>query len=98
MTRSDIEYLVSKATGVPCTVISPVLDVFIDALTDAIASGGAVKVNGLGVFEAVKKAPRVGRNVRTGEQVQIPAKVRVEFRSSAKLDKKMETCNGLEQG
>ena len=97
MTKSEITYVVSQCTGIPCTVASQVIDVFIDALTDAIASGGAVKVNGLGVFEAVKKAPRVGRNVRTGEQVQIPATVRVNFRPSAKLDKKMGTCNGLKQ-
>ena len=41
-----------------------------------------VKITGLGIFKLRKVNPRIGRNPKTGELVQIPAKLRMSFKAS----------------
>lgn len=50
------------------------VDAVFDVIQEQVAAGGEVGISGFGVFKAVEKAPRTGRNVRTGEAVAIPAK------------------------
>ena len=46
---------------------------------------GKVSISGLGVFRVKETNPRVGRNPKTGESVQVPAGKRVGFRAGRKL-------------
>ncbi len=46
---------------------------------------GKVSVSGLGVFRVKDTRPRMGRNPKTGESVQVPAGKRVGFRAGRKL-------------
>ena len=48
---------------------------------------GKVSISGLGVFKVKETKPRVGRNPKTGESVQVPAGKRVGFRAGRKLKK-----------
>ena len=48
---------------------------------------GKVSISGLGVFRVKETKPRVGRNPKTGESVQVPAGKRVGFRAGRKLKK-----------
>lgn len=62
----------------------------LDATTEAIKgyakNGQAVTVPGLGVFKPVDRAAKTGRNPKTGEAIQIPAKRVLTFRPSSKMD------------
>jgi len=52
-----------------------------------IKEDGKVSISGLGVFRMKETKPRVGRNPKTGESVQVPAGKRVGFRAGRKLKK-----------
>lgn len=50
-----------------------------------LKAGDDVNIPGLGRFKAVKKAARTGRNPRTGEAVEIPARLAVKYSQTSTL-------------
>jgi integration host factor subunit beta len=46
----------------------------LQCITDALRAGDKVELRGFGSFRLRRRKPRVGRNPKTGETVQIPAK------------------------
>ncbi|MCK0099141.1 integration host factor subunit beta [Qipengyuania sp. S6317L1] len=54
--------------------IEQVVDIFFDEITQRLAEGGRVELRGFGAFSTREREARVGRNPRTGEQVEVPAK------------------------
>ncbi|MFV0461853.1 MAG: HU family DNA-binding protein [Nostocoides sp.] len=47
------------------------LEAFLDLVIREVAAGGKVSLTGFGTFERTDRAPRTGRNPRTGEAVPI---------------------------
>ena len=54
--------------------VEQVVDVFFDEIAQRLAEGGRVELRGFGAFSTREREARVGRNPRTGEQVDVPAK------------------------
>ena len=52
-----------------------------DTITNTILDAGddSVKIAGFGTYKVAKRKARVGRNPRTGEQIQIAASQKVKF-------------------
>jgi len=44
----------------------------------------------LGTFSVVERAPRKGRNPKTGEEIEIPAKKVVKFKASKRLSERVK--------
>jgi DNA-binding protein HU-beta len=61
------------------------LSALIQAITEAVSRGEAVRLIGFGSFEVVRRAERAGRNPRTGELLKIEAKKVVKFRAGKRL-------------
>lgn len=78
MTRSQIEDTIAKKTGVPKKTVHEVL-----AQMSELAYSEAPNtftIPGIGKLVLVNREARTGRNPRTGETIQIPAKKVVKFR------------------
>lgn len=54
--------------------IEQVVDVFFDEIAQRLAEGGRVELRGFGAFSTREREARTGRNPRTGEAVEVPAK------------------------
>lgn len=54
--------------------IEQVVDIFFDEITNRLAEGGRVELRGFGTFSTRQRDGRTGRNPRTGEAVEVPAK------------------------
>ena len=67
------------------------VEAFFDILHEALVSGQDIKLTSFGNFNIRRKAPRPGRNPRTGEAIPIKARNVVTFHASHKL-------KGLVQG
>ena len=65
------------------------IDSLINLMTTRLLKGEYVRIDRFGSFEAVKRAPRMGANINTGEPLAIPAKTRVKFRTSGILKRKL---------
>ncbi len=54
--------------------VEQVVDVFFDEIAQRLSEGGRVELRGFGAFSTRERAARTGRNPRTGESVDVPAK------------------------
>ena len=48
-------------------------------ISAALKKGDAVSISGFGSFKVVNRKARMGRNPRTGKEIQIPASKAVKF-------------------
>ncbi len=71
--------------GVSKATIKWVLDWQGNIARNALASGGEVTLPGLGKLTVKAKAARTGRNPKTGEEIEIPAKTVPHFSASKAL-------------
>ncbi len=66
--------------GVSKTVAAAVLDTLADIAQQQLTKPGAeLTLPGIGKLKATSKAARTGRNPKTGEEMEIPAKTAVKF-------------------
>lgn len=54
--------------------VEQVVDIFFDEIGQRLAEGGRVELRGFGAFSTRERAARKGRNPRTGDAVEVPAK------------------------
>ena len=55
------------------------------AIAAALVNGDKIILPGFGTFKVVETAARVGRNPKTGEPVEIPAKRKIKFNPTQAL-------------
>lgn len=75
MIRSELLLkLTEQNPGLRPEEIEKVVDLFFNQITQRLAEGGRVELRGFGAFSTRDREPRKGRNPRTGEAVNVPAK------------------------
>lgn len=62
------------------------------AITKAMADGEEVKLVGFGTFSVAARKGRTGRNPKTGEAVEIPAKNIAKFKAGKDLQEAVNYC------
>ncbi|MEM8753068.1 MAG: integration host factor subunit beta [Pseudomonadota bacterium] len=60
-----------------------------DEITSALARGDRVELRGFGAFSVKHRDARIGRNPRTGESVEVPAKRAPFFKTGKDLRDRM---------
>lgn len=56
-----------------------------DEMSSALANGDRVELRGFGAFSVKERAPRIGRNPRSGEAVNVPRKFVPFFKAGKDL-------------
>lgn len=75
MTKSElIEALSLKQAHLMQKDVELAVKLVLDHISQALARQERVEIRGFGSFSLNARAPRVGRNPKTGEPVEIPAK------------------------
>ena len=88
MTKAGLVEAVQKAAGIETKVAAErIVEALFDTIVKTMSRGEEVAITGFGTFRVVKQAARQGRNPKTGEAVQIPAKRVVKFRVAKDLKK-----------
>lgn len=57
----------------------------IDTIKGSLSKGDDVAISGFGTFKVKQTKARTGRNPKTGETIQIPAKKKVSFKVAKDL-------------
>ncbi len=91
LTKAELAEMLFDHLGLNKRESKDMVEAFFDILHDALVKGDDVKLSGFGNFNIRRKAPRPGRNPRTGEAIPIKARNVVTFHASHKL-------KGLVQG
>jgi integration host factor subunit alpha len=85
LTKADLAELLFERLGLNKREAKDMVEAFFEIIHDTLVNGGDVKLSGFGNFSIRRKAPRPGRNPRTGEPIPIKARNVVTFHASHKL-------------
>ena len=79
MNKSELVAKISEGADITKASAGRALDSLIASVTAELASGSDVALVGFGTYKVAKRKARIGRNPRTGEQIQIAASQKVKF-------------------
>jgi len=65
--------------------IERIVTTIFDEIAAALADGDRVELRGFGAFSVKERASRLGRNPRTGDSVDVPAKFIPYFKTGKQL-------------
>lgn len=82
MTKSDMIDRVAEGTGLTKVETEAVIDGFLKTVIDALCRSDHVELRGFGTFRVKERAPRIGRNPRTGEVVDLDGQFVPHFKVS----------------
>ena len=85
LTKAELAELLFERLGLNKRESKDMVEAFFDLIQTTLVSGADVKMSGFGNFNIRRKAPRPGRNPRTGEAIPIKARNVVTFHASHKL-------------
>ena len=81
MNKADMVEGVSKLTGSRVEA-QRIVDYLFKLMKEALEKNEKVVVQGFGSFHVVMRKAKKGRNIKTGEEVMIPARPAVKFRKA----------------
>jgi nucleoid DNA-binding protein len=65
------------------------LQKFLEGITETLVREGEIRLGGFGTFEVKTRKGRTGRNPRTGEKLNIPARAVLTFRPGLEVREKI---------
>ena len=80
LTKKDLVLVVARETGITQVDVKRVIQRTLDHLIEGLKEGKTVELRNFGVFKVRQRAPRRGRNPKTGEEVPVPPKRVVVFK------------------
>lgn len=85
MNKSELIALVSDKVGYTKKATEEVVNALFDTISDTLETGEKVVISGFGTFEIRSRVARVGRDPRTGEDIDIPQQKTPAFKSGKVL-------------
>jgi len=85
MTKADLVEEVSRVTELTRKDSEVIVDTLFESVIKALKTGDKLEVRGFGSFRVRQRNARVGRNPKTGEKVEVPAKRVPYFKPSKEL-------------
>ncbi|MBU1325667.1 MAG: integration host factor subunit beta [Alphaproteobacteria bacterium] len=90
MIKSElIEKLAAENRHLTHGEVERIVNVILGGMMDALSQGGRVEIRGFGAFSVRDRPARAGRNPRTGEAVEVPAKSVPFFKSGKELRERL---------
>lgn len=86
VTKKSIVDSVSSSTGYPKERVYEIVNSVIGVLNEAIIDGNRIELRGFGVIEPSVRKQKKGYNFKTGDEVVIPERRSVKFKTSKHLD------------
>lgn len=92
MTKSEL--IAKLATRYPQLVVKDAELAFkaiLDAMAQGLATGQRIEIRGFGSFDLNYRPPRVGRNPKSGDRVQVPEKYVPHFKAGKELRERVDS-------
>ncbi len=91
MTRAElIATLADSHPHLPAKDIEMAVKLMLDEMSRTLSDGRRIEIRGFGSFSVNLRPPRVGRNPKTGERVQVPAKHVPHFKAGKELRERVD--------
>ena len=86
MTKSElIEKLAEQHANIPAKDVEDAVKEVLEQMADSLSSSDRIEIRGFGSFSLHYRAPRVGRNPKTGEKVELQGKYVPHFKPGKEL-------------
>jgi len=96
ITKDSLVEMVHNEIGLNKREAKELIESFFEQIKKSLEEGNDIKLSGFGNFNLRDKAPRPGRNPKTGQEVTISSRRVVTFKSGLKLKSKLEGYDGTE--
>jgi integration host factor subunit alpha len=93
VTRMDLSEAVFREVGLSRNESAQLVESVLQHMSDSLVRGEQVKISSFGTFTVRKKAARVGRNPKTGEEVPIHPRRVLSFRPSHLMKERVAAGN-----
>ena len=91
MTRSDlIARLAERHPQLLGKDAELAVKVILDSMSSTLSTGGRIEIRGFGSFALNYRPPRLGRNPKSGDKVQVPAKYVPHFKAGKELRERVD--------
>lgn len=87
ITKADLVNKISEAVGLRRIETEAVINGFIVMINQSLREGHEVEIRGLGSFRIIDRKPRLARNPKTGEKIQLPKRRVPQFKPSRDMRK-----------
>jgi len=95
VTKSDlIAALAARYPQLSSRDIEYAAKIILEIMTQALVAGQRIEVRGFGSFSLSLRSPRIGRNPKSGEQVQVPGKRVPHFKPGKDLRARVAAYQG----
>jgi nucleoid DNA-binding protein len=85
MTKKDMAKMIAGEFVVPVAAATKIVQQVFDLIVQSLEGEGRIEMRNFGVFEVKTRRARQARNPRTGEQVLVPERVVVAFKSGRQM-------------
>ena len=85
LTKADLIEEVLRITELPRKESESIVETIFDSIIESLQNGDKIEIRGFGSFRTRQRRGRVGRNPKTGEKVEVPAKKIPFFKPSKEL-------------
>ena len=89
MNKNDLVETIACTAQISKAEAERGLNGMLSMMSSAMETGERVTLVGFGSFTVVERAPRTGRNPKTGETVPIPPRKAVKFKPGKHLSQKL---------
>ena len=95
MVKSElVRAIYEKLPELQLNQVEAAINCILTQMADAIAKGERIEVRGFGGFDLHHRPPRIARNPKTGEAVNLPAKVKVHFKPGKEMRDRVDAARG----
>ena len=94
LTKADLIEEVLRVTELARKESEAIVETIFDSIIGALQKGEKIEIRGFGSFRTRERRGRVGRNPKTGEKVEVPAKKIPFFKPSKELKDFVNTADG----
>ena len=92
MTKADLIEEVSRLAELTRKDSEVIVETIFDSVVRSLRAGEKIEIRGFGSFRTRQRRPRLGRNPKTGEKVEVPAKKIPYFKPSKELKDLINTA------
>jgi integration host factor subunit beta len=85
MTKADLIEEVSRLADLTRKDSEIIVETIFESIVTSLRAGDKIEIRGFGSFRTRQRKPRVGRNPKTGDRVDVPAKKIPFFKPSKEL-------------
>jgi DNA-binding protein HU-beta/integration host factor subunit beta len=93
VTKKDMAKEIAEETGLSQAQAQEVIRRVLDGITETLWQEGRIELRNFGVFEVKQRKARKARNPRTGESVDVPARLAVTFKPGREMEERVGRLN-----